>query len=29
VIEPNAWGAHEIRRVWWRTIEEAGWLSAE
>jgi lysophospholipase L1-like esterase len=26
VIEPNAWGAHEIRRTWWRTIGEAGWL---
>jgi len=27
VIEPNAWGAHEIRRVWWQTLDEAGWLS--
>jgi lysophospholipase L1-like esterase len=27
VIEPNAWGAAEIRRVWWLAIEEAGWLS--
>ena len=26
VIEPNAWGAHEIRRVWWRTLHRAGWL---
>ena len=25
VIEPNAWGAHEIRRVWWQAIEDAGW----
>jgi hypothetical protein len=23
VIEPNAWGAHEIRRVWWQTLEAA------
>jgi lysophospholipase L1-like esterase len=27
VIEPNAWGAHEIRRTWWQAITEAGWLS--
>jgi lysophospholipase L1-like esterase len=27
VIEPNAWGAHEIRRVWWHTLNEAGWIS--
>ena len=26
VIEPNAWGAHQIRCTWWRTIEGAGWL---
>jgi len=26
VIEPNAWGAHEIRRTWWRALEDAGWL---
>ncbi|MGW4945304.1 hypothetical protein ACWEOZ_27340 [Actinoplanes sp. NPDC004185] len=26
VIEPNAWGAHEIRRTWWRTLQRAGWL---
>jgi lysophospholipase L1-like esterase len=26
VIEPNAWGAHEIRRVWWQTLEAAGAL---
>ena len=24
VIEPNAWGAHEIRRTWWRALDEAG-----
>jgi lysophospholipase L1-like esterase len=27
VIEPNAWGAHEIRCTWWRAVEQAGWLS--
>ena len=27
VIEPNAWGASEIRRVWWQAVEGAGWLS--
>ncbi len=26
VIEPNAWGAHEIRRTWWRRLSRAGWL---
>jgi lysophospholipase L1-like esterase len=26
VIEPNAWGAHEIRRTWWKTLDRAGWL---
>jgi lysophospholipase L1-like esterase len=26
VIEPNAWGAHEIRRTWWDTLDRAGWL---
>nr|WP_296064360.1 GDSL-type esterase/lipase family protein [uncultured Actinoplanes sp.] len=26
VIEPNAWGAHEIRRVWWQVLNGAGWL---
>ncbi|MGK5683493.1 GDSL-type esterase/lipase family protein [Actinoplanes sp. URMC 104] len=26
VIEPNAWGAHEIRRAWWETAGAAGWL---
>jgi len=25
-IEPNAWGAHEIRCVWWRALDEAGFL---
>ena len=24
VIEPNAWGAHEIRRTWWDCLETAG-----
>lgn len=24
VIEPNAWGAHEIRHTWWRCLEAAG-----
>jgi lysophospholipase L1-like esterase len=24
VIEPNAWGAHEIRCAWWRALDEAG-----
>lgn len=27
VIEPNAWGAHQIRRVWWDTLRAAGVLS--
>jgi lysophospholipase L1-like esterase len=26
VIEPNAWGAHEIRRTWWTALTRAGWL---
>jgi lysophospholipase L1-like esterase len=26
VIEPNAWGAHEIRRTWWDALTQAGWL---
>ncbi len=26
VIEPNAWGAHEIRRTWWQALESAGRL---
>lgn len=24
IIEPNAWGADQIRRTWWRTLEKAG-----
>jgi lysophospholipase L1-like esterase len=27
VIEPNAWGAHEIRRTWWDALDRAGWLT--
>jgi hypothetical protein len=27
VVEPNAWGAHEIRSVWWNTLTESGWPS--
>jgi hypothetical protein len=27
VIEPNAWGAHEIRCTWWEALDRAGWLS--
>lgn len=27
VIEPNAWGAHEIRRTWYEALDKAGWLS--
>ena len=26
VIEPNAWGAHEIRRTWWETLDRTGGL---
>jgi lysophospholipase L1-like esterase len=26
VIEPNAWGAHEIRRTWWNALRDAGRL---
>ena len=26
VIEPNAWGAHEIRRTWWEALRQAGRL---
>jgi lysophospholipase L1-like esterase len=26
VIEPNAWGAHHIRRIWWEVIEGNGGL---
>ncbi|GAB4455255.1 MAG: hypothetical protein OHK0029_11070 [Armatimonadaceae bacterium] len=25
-IEPNAWGASEVRRVWWETLQAAGKL---
>jgi lysophospholipase L1-like esterase len=25
LIEPNAWGAHQIRTVWWQTLRDAGW----
>jgi hypothetical protein len=25
VIEPNAWGAHHIRSVWWQTLQDGGW----
>jgi lysophospholipase L1-like esterase len=28
VIEPNAWGAHEVRRTWWQALDRAGWLPA-
>jgi hypothetical protein len=28
VIEPNAWGAHEIRCTWWETLDRAGWLTS-
>lgn len=24
-IEPNAWGAHHIRRTWWEALERSGW----
>jgi lysophospholipase L1-like esterase len=24
IIEPNAWGAHHIRRTWWRALDAAG-----
>jgi lysophospholipase L1-like esterase len=24
VVEPNAWGAHEIRTCWWRTLTSGG-----
>jgi hypothetical protein len=23
-IEPNAWGAHEIRRTWWQALSNYG-----
>jgi lysophospholipase L1-like esterase len=25
VIEPNAWGAHEIRATWWQALDDSGW----
>jgi hypothetical protein len=25
VIEPNAWGAHAIRRAWWTALAACGW----
>jgi lysophospholipase L1-like esterase len=25
LIEPNAWGAHEIRATWWRALHDSGW----
>jgi hypothetical protein len=25
VIEPNAWGAHQIRAAWWHALHDAGW----
>ncbi len=25
VVEPNAWGAHQIRRTWWRALQDSGW----
>jgi len=28
LIEPNAWGAHQIRTVWWQTLHDAGWPPA-
>jgi lysophospholipase L1-like esterase len=28
VIEPNAWGAHEIRCTWWAALDRAGWLTS-
>jgi lysophospholipase L1-like esterase len=27
-IEPNAWGAHEIRCTWWEAFDRAGWLTS-
>lgn len=24
-IEPNAWGANQIRAAWWQAIDDAGW----
>jgi hypothetical protein len=25
LIEPNAWGAHEIRSTWWQALHDSGW----
>jgi lysophospholipase L1-like esterase len=25
LIEPNAWGAHQIRAAWWQAINDSGW----
>jgi lysophospholipase L1-like esterase len=25
VIEPNAWGAHQIRAAWWQAVNDSGW----
>jgi lysophospholipase L1-like esterase len=25
VIEPNAWGAHQIRATWWQALNDSGW----
>jgi lysophospholipase L1-like esterase len=25
VIEPNAWGAHQIRAAWWQALHNSGW----
>jgi len=25
VIEPNAWGAHELRSTWWQALHDSGW----
>ncbi len=25
MIEPNAWGVHEIRIKWWQTLPNSGW----
>ena len=25
VIEPNAWGAHQIRAAWWQSLNDNGW----
>lgn len=29
VVEPNAWGAHAIRSVWWETLKAADFLKEE